>query len=284
MTTPTNPLGQNPWGPPPTGMPGMPQPPFPQQARNGLGVAALVVGIVGLVFGIIPFLFWLGGILGVLALIFGIIGHGRARKGEATNKGAALTGIILGAVTIVVSLVWLIVIVTAVKDVANDMEDEVRKQQKASTAPAEPGAGAPDDEPTEAGPATLTFGATHTYEDGVKVTVSKPRPYTPDEFAAGHDKGNHAFQVTITIVNGSKKAIDITTALPDARDAEGAQAEQIFDGSGASEPFTGTLLPGKQAKSSFAYSLPAAADKEMQLEVGPKVLDYEHAIWTGPTT
>ncbi|MFF8274961.1 DUF4190 domain-containing protein [Streptomyces lateritius] len=286
MTMPTNAPGQNPWGPPPTGMPGAPQPPFPQQPRNGLGIAALVTGIVGLIFGIIPFLFWLGAILGVLALVFGIVGHGRARKGEATNKGVALAGIVLGAVTLVVSIAWVILLATAANGAEDDTDGETRRQEKASTAPSEPGPTSEptEAEPTETAPPALAFGQTHTYPDGVKVTVSKPRAYKPDQFAAGHTKGNSAFQVTVTIVNGSKKALDVTTALPDATDAEGSPADPVFDGSDATEMFRGTVLPGKQAKSDFAFSLSPGADGEMQLEMAAKILEYEDVIWTGKTT
>ncbi|MFB7372285.1 DUF4190 domain-containing protein [Streptomyces sp. NPDC056222] len=283
MTMPTNAPGQSPWGQPPTGMPGMPpQPPF-QQPRNGLGVTALVLGIVGLLFAIFPFSFWLGGILGVLALIFGIIGHSRGRKGEATNKGMALTGLVLGAASIVVSIVWLIVVVTAVKDIADDIDKEIKKQEKVTTAPTEPGAAPTEAAPTETAPAALKFGQTFAYEDGIKVTVSKPRAYKPDQFAAGHAKGNSAFQVTVTIVNGSKKTLDVSGALVDASDAEGSRAEPVFDGSNATEMFQGNVLPGKQAKADFAFSVPAKADGELQVELSPTILEHEEAIWTGPT-
>lgn len=282
MTMPTNTPGPHSFGPPP-GMPGMP-PPFPQQPRNGLGVAALVIGIVGVLIALVPFMFWLGAILGLLALIFGIIGMGKANKGEATNKGSALTGVITGALAIVISIVWVVVLATAVKDVAEEIEKENDKLKSGTTAPADPGSEPSDSpEPTETAPAALAFGQSHTYPDGVKVTVSKPRAYKPDQFAAGHTKGNSAFQVTITIVNGSKKALDVATALPDASDAEGSPADAIFDGSDATEMFQGTVLPGKQAKSDFAFSLPADADQEMQLEMAPKILEYEDVIWTGKT-
>ncbi|MFE5486815.1 DUF4190 domain-containing protein [Streptomyces sp. NPDC056527] len=280
---PTNTPGQNSWGPPPVNMPGMPpQPPF-QQPRNGLGVTALVLGIVGLLFAVFPFSFWLGGILGVLALIFGIIGHSRGRNGQATNKGMALTGLILGAVSIVVSIVWLIVVVTAVKDIADDIDEEIKKQEKATAAPAEPGAEPTEAEPTETAPAALKFGQTFAYEDGIKVTVSKPRAYKPDQFAAGHAKGNSAFQVTVTIVNGSKKTLDVSGALVNASDAEGARAEPVFDGSNATEMFQGNVLPGKQAKGDFAFSVSPKADGELQVELSPTILDHEDAIWAGPT-
>ncbi|MEV7426309.1 MULTISPECIES: DUF4190 domain-containing protein [unclassified Streptomyces] len=68
--------------------------------RNGLGIAALVVGLIGLVF------FWtvVGGIvLGLLAIVFGIIGFLRGRRGEATNGTMSLIGAIIGALALVAS-------------------------------------------------------------------------------------------------------------------------------------------------------------------------------------
>lgn len=57
--------------------------------RNGLGTAALVLGIIGVLCGLVPLLFWAAGVLAVLALVFGFVGIGRARRGQATNRGAA---------------------------------------------------------------------------------------------------------------------------------------------------------------------------------------------------
>ncbi|MFJ4867587.1 DUF4190 domain-containing protein [Streptomyces sp. NPDC088757] len=276
MTMPAQPPGPPAWGPPPF------QAPPPQS--SGLGVGALVIGIVGLVFGIVPFLFWLGGVLGILALVLGIVGHGRARRGETNDRGQAVAGIALGSVTIVVSLTWLVLFVLAA--VADDRADDGAHGRgataSAAPAPAPEGTRESVPEPTETGPAVLAFGKTHTYEDGVKVTVSEPLPYRPDRFAAGYEKGDTAVRVTVTIVNGSEKAIDVTTALPDASDAEGATAGAIFDGSRATEMFQGKVLPGKQAKGGFAFSLPAGADGEMQVELAPQLLEYEPVIWTGP--
>ncbi|MFJ5830126.1 hypothetical protein [Streptomyces sp. NPDC093089] len=257
-------------------------------ARTGLGVGALVIGVVGLVFGIIPFLFWLGGFMGVLALVLGIVGYGRAGRGEATDRGQAVAGIALGAVTIVVATAWLVVLVVAAQ-VVERVDERVREEGGASAEPFAPD-GRPDGtarpepspEPTETAPSTLAFGRTHTYEDGVKVTVSVPKRYRPDGFAAGYEKGDTALRVTITIVNGSGEALDVTTALPDARDAEGARASTIFDGSRATEMFRGTVLPGKQVKAGYAFALPAHADGELQIELAPKLLAYEPVIWTGP--
>jgi uncharacterized membrane protein len=70
--------------------------------RNGFGVAALVLGLLALVSS------WtiIGGIgLGILAVIFGVLGRGRARRGEATNGGFAVAGIVLGVIGALVAVV-----------------------------------------------------------------------------------------------------------------------------------------------------------------------------------
>ncbi|MFF8376355.1 DUF4190 domain-containing protein [Streptomyces sp. NPDC015661] len=283
MTTPMErpdpampPGAGSPGMPPGSGAPG-PSPYAVPAALSGLGVAALVLGVVGLVLAIVPFLFWLGGMLGVVALVLGIVGLSRAEWGN--GRGPAVAGVALGAVTIFVSAAWLVALFVIVR--ANDATgDPVLEGETVSGAPETPGAETLP-EPTGTAPAVLAFGETRTYEDGVQVTVSEPVPYRPDAFAAGYEKGDTAVRVTITIVNGSGKAIDVTTALPDARDAEGEQVSTIFDGSRGTEMFRGKVLPGKQARAGYAFALPADADGEVQLELAPQLLEYEPAIWTG---
>jgi len=79
--------------------------PYPAPApRNGLGIAALVVGIIALVgsFSVV------GGILlGIVAVILGFAGRARAKRGEATNGGTALAGIIVGVVAMVAGLAFI---------------------------------------------------------------------------------------------------------------------------------------------------------------------------------
>ncbi len=55
--------------------------------RNGFGLTALITGIVGLLFGVLPFTFYLGIILGIVAVVFALLGRRRAKRGEATNGG-----------------------------------------------------------------------------------------------------------------------------------------------------------------------------------------------------
>jgi Domain of unknown function (DUF4352) len=92
-----------------------------QAPRNGLGTAALILGIVGAVSGVIPFMFWLAGTLGLIGLILGFIARGRVKRGEATNGTAALWGIITSAVALVLSVVGLVILVGLIGTVAEDV-------------------------------------------------------------------------------------------------------------------------------------------------------------------
>jgi len=81
--------------PPPPPQPYAGYAPPPQGPSNGLGIAALVVAIVAL-------LSVVGGVvLGVVAIILGFIGYGRAKRGQATNGGVAVAGIVLGLLSII---------------------------------------------------------------------------------------------------------------------------------------------------------------------------------------
>ena len=70
--------------------------------QNGLGVAALVVGICAFIFGVI--FFPLGFVLGLVGIGLGIAARKKARRGEATNGGAALTGLILSVVGLLIAI------------------------------------------------------------------------------------------------------------------------------------------------------------------------------------
>ena len=73
-------------------------------ASNGMGTAALIFGILGLV-QCIPF------IGGILAIVFGRIGINKAKRGEATNGGMAKVGFWLGIAGIVISVISTVAII-----------------------------------------------------------------------------------------------------------------------------------------------------------------------------
>ena len=111
-TPPPPPQGPPPQGPPPSygAYPGnYPPPPLqapyggyappPTAPKNGLGLASLVIAIISL-------LSVVGGVvLGFVAVVLGFMGRGRAKRGEATNGGVAIAGIILGFLSIIEAVV-----------------------------------------------------------------------------------------------------------------------------------------------------------------------------------
>jgi hypothetical protein len=99
--------------------------------RNGLGVAALVLGILSLVF---MFLFPpIGVVVGILAVVFGIIGLRRVRRGEATNRGQAMAGGITGGIGVVVSVALLAVVGAFIFSHRNQIDQYTRCLQNAHT-------------------------------------------------------------------------------------------------------------------------------------------------------
>lgn len=74
---------------------------------NGLGTTGMVLGIVGAALCLVPVV---GFVLGLLATVFGGVGLGKANRGEATNKGMAVAGLVLGIITMAV---WPVLIAIA---------------------------------------------------------------------------------------------------------------------------------------------------------------------------
>ena len=84
-----------------------------------MAIAALVLGIIGLVMAWIPAVNIVGIILGVLALIFGIIAIVKAKK-TGTGKGMAIAGVVLAGVTIVAAVIINITVVALLNVAAKE--------------------------------------------------------------------------------------------------------------------------------------------------------------------
>ena len=95
--------------PPPPPMPYGGYPQAPIGPRNGLGVAALVTAILGLVlvWTVVP-----GFVVGVVAVVLGVMARGRCKRGEADNRSVATSGVALGIVALVLSTVFVAIYAT----------------------------------------------------------------------------------------------------------------------------------------------------------------------------
>ncbi len=90
-------------------LPGSAQPPAaPPSARpgNGLGVAALVLGVASLVAAVSFILFYLGLLGGLIAAVLGGIAVTRGRAKGATNPGQATAGILCGVLALAIAIVF----------------------------------------------------------------------------------------------------------------------------------------------------------------------------------
>ncbi len=86
---PTEPFNSAPMNPPPPGYAQVPPPHYGASvstAKDWMGITALILSLATLVTGFT----WIGGI------IFGHLGLAAAKRGEASNRGMALAGTIIG--------------------------------------------------------------------------------------------------------------------------------------------------------------------------------------------
>lgn len=114
---------------------GYPPPPYggypPQAAapRNGLGIASLVLAVIGLIAVATVFA---PIVLGLVAVVLGIVAHLRVKRGAANNGGVAIAGMVLGGLAIVVGLAFIAIWTTVWKDVGGG--DYIDCMQKAGSA------------------------------------------------------------------------------------------------------------------------------------------------------
>lgn len=90
--------------------------------RNGLGIASLVLGILSILTG----LFVVGIVFGLIGLILGFVGRRRVKRGEATNGGVALAGIITSIIGILVAgaiIVFAIIFADDFSNLADCLDD-----------------------------------------------------------------------------------------------------------------------------------------------------------------
>lgn len=76
----------------------------------------MVLGIVGVTVFWLP---WVNFVCPTLALIFGWVGLNRVKNGTASNKGSAVTGLVLGGIVWALSLIVVIIAVSLVASIGS---------------------------------------------------------------------------------------------------------------------------------------------------------------------
>jgi hypothetical protein len=104
--------------------------------RNGLGVAALACGLIGILLGQVPLLFFGSGALGALAIVFGIIGIRRALRGRASNRAMAVTGLVTGVAAFALAIWGVVIIMSGLNTVSGQL-DHIDHLDHGTAAPAQ---------------------------------------------------------------------------------------------------------------------------------------------------
>lgn len=177
--------------PPPSWQPGapVPGPPYPPYAgpqyqakqKNPLGLIALIVGIVGLIFACIPGALIVGWVLLPIAFILGIVGLFQSGKA----KGPAIAALIVSVVGTVVGVSVFVVVV------GDAFDNAFRKSDLSPSAPTPSGRSGQGDQPAARGSRDnpLPIGEAVSNQDW-QVTLGAPREATAE--VAGTNQFNNS--------------------------------------------------------------------------------------------
>lgn len=184
----------------------------PAKAKNGLGLAALIVGIVAFIFAVIPFLSFVAWVPALVAIGLGIAGLVVKNK----KRVSAVAGLALGALAIIVGIV---VSIASVAGVASSLSDQIKTTEVPAASDADPSA-APADEEVAAAP--------------------KAQELVVSEVAFGRNTDSDYWWYAAVIDNPNTDYVFASSSVTvEAVDADGV----ILD----SSPAYLTILPGKTA-------------------------------------
>ncbi|MBT2472415.1 DUF4352 domain-containing protein [Streptomyces sp. ISL-66] len=220
-----------------------------------MAVAALVFGIVGIVLGLVPFLFWAGGLLALVGLGLGIAAVVRSRGG-APRGAMAVAGTVLALLGLGASVGGYFITRSVVHTIDAKISEDRHYEDDGPVFPGAPPLATrkPSPSPSQVPGLTsaLPFGETFTYPSGVEVKVSQPKKYVTD---SEYIKVGNAVQVTLTVTNNSTEPLNIIYAVPNVRDEQGLAGKLVFDGE-MPKMIKGDILPGSSATGVIAYEVP----------------------------
>ena len=243
------------------------------QGGNGLAIASIVLGGVGLVLSL----------FGVVGLVIALVGLALGIVALVRKMGKRLLSIIGTALSGVAVLASIISIIVGLL-ILDSFEEEFGSSGPAATAPAAPAptaeAPAEEQDEDEAGGATSTenasFGETVTYQDGLAITVSAPETFTPGENAYGADQAA-AVVFTITLENGTGSNFDpvLARASVSSGGVEGAKIYD-YDDPTLEDPRT-TIPDGQSVTWRTAFSVADPESLVVQMSPGP--FEYEDVVY-----
>lgn len=173
--------------------------------QNGLGTAGFVLGLVGLVFSVVPIVGVIAWPLVVLGLVLSGIGLARARAGRATNKGIAVAGLVCSALGLVACIGYAAAFGAAMSNTPPAGSAPLA-QPRATTSSAKPQAPSPAGiapDPVTAAPAPVAAGI----GEGVYVVGPDIEPGTYRTDGPGNGAFPYCYWARLKDTTGSFEAI-----------------------------------------------------------------------------
>ena len=236
-------------------------------SKNGVGLWAMILGIVG-------FIVWPAG---VVAIILGILGLRNLNLNRADNKGQTVTGLVLGIFTTIVGFIVSVAIVIALivgigatsQDDTGGMHGDSGMQGDSPAEPAQPGSGG-DAGGQKASGQELVPGVTMELEPEASGKASEHA--APDRI-----QGQNPVFLRVHLRNSSDADFAPPYPLITCTYGGGAECPEVFDRSvsptidGTDKGFHSSVPAGKDLSFITAYAVPAEQMKSLHLK-------YEFAI------
>jgi hypothetical protein len=102
--------------------------------RNGLGIAALCCGLVGMLIGLVPVMFLASGTLGILAVVFAITGMRRAQHGEASNRSMSIVALGAGIGASILAITGIVIVFSGLHTLSHDLYNAASSTSAPATA------------------------------------------------------------------------------------------------------------------------------------------------------
>ncbi len=181
-----------------------------------------------------------------------------------------ITGLILGFVSVVISIIVVIATIISIGLIGKAVDDQMSSYSPTVPAPidpSDPGLESPDSGYTE--PAPVEGNET---EIGTDITAAiGVAPGTVSDTAIGAETTNGEIAVvTVTIKNNSSSDVDLTLASLTASNGSGATYQDVFDGTkyrGSLAFADGPVPAGGEKTFELAYGVPASEMDQMQLQL-----------------
>ncbi len=91
------------------------------EPKNGFGLTTLIVGLIGILFGLVPITGFVAVGLGIVGLVLGFAALGRLRRRVATNRKTTWIGIVASAVAVALGIWGITIVFSAVDQLDRDL-------------------------------------------------------------------------------------------------------------------------------------------------------------------